>query len=118
MVKWEQKGWQFEKGSEREGEDKMTGLEKGTKQEGCEQGTAQRQVPPRPPPPQAFGAAAEMQLRGEGLAALHQLPRALPSNAAGRGSLPGTANARFHRLRHPKNPTSPRSVCRGSDPCL
>lgn len=31
----------------------------------------------------------------------------LTSNVRGKGSLPGKAKARFHRLQHPENPTSP-----------
>lgn len=31
----------------------------------------------------------------------------LTSNVRGKGSLPGKAKARFHRLQHPENPRSP-----------
>lgn len=37
----------------------------------------------------------------------------LTSNVGGKGSLPGKAKARFHRLQHPENPTSPCLLRRG-----
>lgn len=66
----------------------------------------------------AFRAATEKLLPGSGIYTLAPGPWlfcTLISNAGGKDSLPGKANARFHRLRHPKNPASPCLVCRGSD---
>lgn len=66
----------------------------------------------------AFRAAAEERLPGSVIYTPvpgTSLFCTLTSNAGGKDSLPGKANTRFHRLRHPKNPASPRLVCRGSD---
>lgn len=66
----------------------------------------------------AFRAAAGKLLPGSGIytpAPGTRLFCTLTINAGGKDSLPGKANTRFHRLRHPKNPVNPRLVCRGLD---
>lgn len=66
----------------------------------------------------AFRAAAEKLLPASGIytpAPSTWLFCTLTSNAGGKDSLPGKANARCHRLQHPKNPTSPHLECRGLD---
>lgn len=42
----------------------------------------------------------------------------LTSSAGGKGSLPGKAKARFHRLQHPENPRSPCLLHREGGPLL
>lgn len=41
----------------------------------------------------------------------------LTSNVGGKGSLPGKAKARFHRLQHPENPTNPSLLRREGRTC-
>lgn len=66
----------------------------------------------------AFRAATEKLLPASGIytpAPSTWLFCTLTSNAGDKDSLPGKANARCHRLRHPKNPASPHLECRGLD---
>lgn len=105
---------QGRQGKERGGQN--DGTKKGKNEKGCEQGKGWRQVCAGHA--SAFRAAAEKLLPGSGIYAPVSGARlfcTLTSNAGGKDSLPGKANTRFHRLRHPKNPMSPRLVCRGSD---
>lgn len=87
----------------------MLSTKKGKNKKGCEQGKGWKQVHTGH---SAFRDASEKLVPGSGIytrARGMQLLRTLTSNAGVKGSLPG--NTRFHRLRHPQNPASPRLLC-------
>lgn len=89
------------------------GTKKRKKQKGREQGEGWRQVRAGHPcfiQPSGCEAAAKVwdpHTRS-------RLLCTLTSSAGGKDSLPGKASARFHGLRHPKNPVSLCLVCTGS----